>query len=296
MENPFYAGYVTHKLIPNKTIVGKHPALVSEELFLKANNVSNQTKGDDIRENKSHESLPLKSFMKDEDTQAPFTGYIAKKGDIPYYKTRGSEKAVNINAKKVNTAFMQMLQYFELGEENLDKLEAKVNSKIREKLADHLSVERRIKAEQKALKTKQESLVEKYVEGEIEVETYHQLKEKYGNRIIEIQNQISSFSVNSSNLDKMIKKGIEISRNTAKTWELSSFEQKRLLQNMLFPEGIYLSKKNMTVRTERVNQVMFQIAQQAVDCEENKKRKDEFSFIFPSWVARSRIELPTSGL
>jgi len=39
ISNPFYAGYVTGKLVEGKLINGKHPALVDLETFLKANEV-----------------------------------------------------------------------------------------------------------------------------------------------------------------------------------------------------------------------------------------------------------------
>jgi hypothetical protein len=38
-RNPFYCGYVAHSLMDGQVIKGKHDALISEELFLRANDV-----------------------------------------------------------------------------------------------------------------------------------------------------------------------------------------------------------------------------------------------------------------
>ena len=42
LRNPFYCGYITHNLLEDKTIKGKHPALISEEIFLQVNNLLNK--------------------------------------------------------------------------------------------------------------------------------------------------------------------------------------------------------------------------------------------------------------
>ncbi len=78
LSNVFYCGYVTNSLIPNEIYKGHHPALVSEELFFKANNIipKNSSKGTPKRY--KIPELPLKTFAKDEISLSPFTGYKQK--------------------------------------------------------------------------------------------------------------------------------------------------------------------------------------------------------------------------
>jgi hypothetical protein len=40
LANPFYCGYISVVLLPGEIIKGKHPALIDEETFLKANQIS----------------------------------------------------------------------------------------------------------------------------------------------------------------------------------------------------------------------------------------------------------------
>ena len=100
ISNPFYAGYITGKLLDYKLIKGHHPALIDLETYLKANKLLKESPVADIARSQKVEELPLKIFAKDSITNSPFTGYI-KKGNW-YYMARHKGAGVNISAKKMN--------------------------------------------------------------------------------------------------------------------------------------------------------------------------------------------------
>lgn len=78
LRNPFYCGYISHNLLDGEVIKGKHPALISEELFLQVNNViSKYRQGHKL--NEEEEKTPLRRFLLCEVCGAPFTGYMKKK-------------------------------------------------------------------------------------------------------------------------------------------------------------------------------------------------------------------------
>ena len=171
---PSKNGYVTNKLLPE----GKHPALVAEKHFKKVSGVEDGKAPQGVTA--THDDLLLKTFLKDEEIGSPFTGYIAKKGIIPYYKTRLKEKAVNINANKVNETFANMLSLFQIGgdlaREIGDELIHRLSAKIEEQLAE-----------------------EKYIFDKIEAELYHKYKAKFDAEIRQIEKQLSSAPIKSSN-------------------------------------------------------------------------------------------------
>lgn len=136
--NPFYCGYITHSLIPGEIHRGKHPALVSEKLFIAANELTATAPSAGIAKKFKIEDLPLKIFAKAETSPtlpltvgsgenakaaAPLTGY-RKKG-IYYYKSRGKGPAINVNAAHLNNLFSDQLRKFEYDKKHTKKLQKK---------------------------------------------------------------------------------------------------------------------------------------------------------------------------
>jgi site-specific DNA recombinase len=290
LANPFYAGYISHNLLEGEILKGKHIALVSEELFFAANNAKDNAKGKIKRANKKHEELPLKTFMKDEESGVPFTGYIARKVDIPYYKNRHGNKSVNINARKVNNLFKVMLSAFQIDESEKLVIEEMLMKAVKEKLKSSIKQEEKSRKTIKEFNEKKEALAEKFVEGDLDKETYRKLKDKYQSQIREAEAILQNSPLESSNLKGVVKKTVDICLQFPGLWEKASFDNKRILQELVFPEGILLNKKNRTVRTERINELLFSIAQYTSDIEENKKGENDFEIIFPHSVPGVGIE------
>ena len=61
----------------------------------------------------------------------------------------------------------------------------------------------------------------------------------------------------------------------------ADYGQKQQLQNLIFPEGMYYSKKKDTGRADRVNTVFLSMSQLAGKLEENKKGEISFETNFP---------------
>ena len=296
LENPFYAGFVRDKLIPNEIVKGKHPALVSEKVFIEVNDEKSHKRGQELRSTKEHDDLPLKTFMVDEDTGMPFTGYIAKKGDIPYYKNRHKNKAVNINARKVNGVFKEMLKGLEIKPENKKEYEELVMQKVMELLKDNLEDEKTLTKELRALKLKMNNLEEKFIDDVISQDIFEKHKLKINAKISAIEKQINKTPIKRSNLEKAIKKGIEITSEVSSLWASSDYQSKRQLQNLVFPEGISLNKEKQTVRTSRINSIIFQIAEQQRDCCKTKTGINDFEIIYSRLVENTGVEPVTSTL
>ena len=87
--NPFYAGYVTGKLVGGRLIEGKHPSLIDLDTFLKVQEILNDNPVVGVPKVSRHDEVPLKIFARDEISGKPFTGYQTK-GNW-YYKTKNAE-------------------------------------------------------------------------------------------------------------------------------------------------------------------------------------------------------------
>ncbi|MDX5428348.1 MAG: recombinase family protein, partial [Bacteroidota bacterium] len=290
-SNPFYAGYITDTLIPNEVIAGHHPPLVSKALWERVNNVGNHnTTCQPSRSTIEHPDLPLKAFLKEEETGIPFTGYEVKAKSIAYYKTRERGKAVNLNAKKTNLLFEKVLSMVEIDPSLSTTLEEKVVAKVESLLQEELKGEKTIKAQITQLKGRLQSLETKFLDDLVDVEDYQRLKRSIGTQMADLEGKLGKEPINSSNLQKAVKKGLEISANLSALWASSDFQGKRTLQEMVFPEGIFISKEKARVRTGRLNSVIFCIRDAVGPLEGIKKGKNDFDIIFPSLVAPPGIE------
>ncbi len=293
LENPFYAGFITDKLIPGEIVKGKHPALISEAVFLKVNRTDEPEV--EKRSTTNHAELPLKSFAKEEDSRIPFTGYIAKKGDIPYYKTRYRGKATNINAKKLNDAFRVLIDQFNIGETHIETLNAKVEAKLKERITEHIANEKALTKDVNELKKNLESVEEKYVQDEIDLDVYGKYKDKFKVELRAKEALLSQVPIKSSNLEKAVKNGVEICRNPLTAWDKSDYIGKRNLQKLLFPAGILVSKEKRSVRTECVNEVILEIAHQSGVLAHKKTGETEFEIDYSRVVVPPGIEPGTQG-
>ncbi len=94
LRNPFYCGKIISNHIQGEIIEGKHPKIVSDELFLKVNGCLNK-KGYGEKINKDAEDLPLKRFVKSAKCGTPYTGYLAKQ------KAYGITKTINQEVVKI---------------------------------------------------------------------------------------------------------------------------------------------------------------------------------------------------
>ena len=79
-------------------------------------------------------------------------------------------------------------------------------------------------------------------------------------------------------------------------WDKQDLLGKKIMIKSLYPKGIFVDVKNMLYRTRNKNMFIEYIQDITGDYGQTKKRNSELTFNYSALVARSRIELPTSGL
>jgi site-specific DNA recombinase len=269
ISNPFYAGYVTGKLLEGKLVKGQHPALIELETFLKANAILQQAPTAGIPKQHRHEELPLKIFAKDELSGQPLTGYITK-GNW-YYKTKKGTFPVNISATKLNSLFITILNQFEYKKEYKNILAKLLSEKLKIRLTQSVAESKLLKKKLSEKQTAIDKIEEKFVLGQINAELFEKYSTKYKQELNELQQELDHSTIDSSNLDKGIEKCLQIAQNIGAAWVEASFENKQRLQNLVFPEGILYNKLKGVVRTPRVNSLFAAIEPLKRITAENKK-------------------------
>ena len=296
LRNTFYCGKIISSHIPGEIIEGKQPKLISEEMFLKVNGMLNKT-GYGQKLNKEAEELPLKKFVRSAKCGTPYTGYLAKKKGLWYYKNNRNGSCENRSAKKMNAKFAALMSSYHIKEEKYKEplkdilldifkesnKEVMNQSKLNEKKIDKIEIQL-------------DRLEERYVFEEINKSQYDKFKQKLEQEKEELLKEYDKEGFDLSNLEKAVDKALNYSFKLSEIWVSGDLEQKRKLQEMVFPEGIEYDHGNDVYRTFRVN-VIFELIRSLST--ENKDKKKGFSQFEPKkshLVAGTGLEPVTFGL
>ena len=277
LKNPFYCGKIISNHVPNEIIEGKHPKIVSEELFLKVNGKLNKT-GYGEKLLKDAEELPLKKFVKSANCGTPYTGYLAKKKGLWYYKNNRPGSCENRSAKKMNQKFAELLATYQITDEKFKaplkdiilNLFKEINQEI---IAQSLQNEKQIRLIEKKI----ERLEERYVFEEINNAQYTKFKQKLNTEKEQILSETEKDGIDLSNLEKAIENALNLSINLSKLWASGNLEQKRKIQKMVFPDGIEYDHQNDVYRTFRTNSI-FNVIHSLSETNRHKKNGNNADF------------------
>lgn len=299
-KNPFYCGLITHNMLEGKVVEGNHERLVSRDTFLKVNGLLKENShGYSIIE--ENVNIPLKRFLTCGHCGKPMRGYIVKKKNIHYYKCNTTACNNNKNATFLNKLFERVLNTFKINEAKdvLELIKRQTVAVFNQLTSGKQDDYEELKRQHAELVKKIERLEERYIEEEVGSELYRKFRDKYNEERSEIEEKMMMLSRQVSNLDENIGFAMKFALDLPLKWVSADYITKSRIQFLLFPHGISYSKKMNECRTTRINSVFLYIAyfQQVIS---NKKRGiPELGLDFASfatWVAGSRIELPTSGL
>ena len=84
-----------------------------------------------------------------------------------------------------------------------------------------------------------------------------------------------------------------MSSNLTDIWTCGDLDQKKKIQNLVFPSGLGYDKSNGKVRTTRVNSIFSCIPEIAKKLKKTKNGKPVKSNQFSAWVTPARFEPAT---
>jgi site-specific DNA recombinase len=255
-SNPFYAGVIVHRSLQGRAVKGQHPAIVSQELFMKVNNVRKEAGGKyGVSHTKEYDNITLKLFMSCAKCGSPFTGYRAKQREnLWYYKCRKKGCGCNKNADKVNRSFVMLLEKFTLKEELVAPLLFQLEAEFEVLNKDKAEQLKLLNARLLEIGKKIETMQEKYLTTDsIDTNIYNKFLEKYTTEMALINQEISSSAANSSNIEMYAKKSLEFACKLPSVWTSSDTKRKEALQKLVFPDGIEYDTEKNTVLTKKIS-------------------------------------------
>ena len=268
-RNPFYCGIICHKYLEGDVLEGKHEKLISQEIFLKVNEIQSKTAYKYVHA-KKNDKLPLRKYVLCSKCNTPFTGYFNKKKSIYYYKCNRIGCKCNKNAQQMHELYINLLSAYSINELFLDPLKLQLGRTF-----DYLNRQNEITRKElilslKEKKTSIDKIEERFVLGEINKELFEKYSERIKADILSIEEQLNKVSLKLSNHQKYINYTISISSKLNKIWELADFDRKIKFQYLLFPNGISYDKENHTYRTTKINNVFSYISDISKEMEKKK--------------------------
>lgn len=277
LTNPFYCGKMVHKALEGEVITGKHEKLVSEAVFLEANNIMAEKKLG-LQTKKERPEIALKRFMRCSTCNQPMRGYIANGYDMPYYKCNTKGCKCNRNANLLNGQFESLLEGFQLNEAYLPLLQEQLYLTFEEHNESLKENEAAISRQIGEIKMKLERIEERFILEELTAELYTKYKVKFEKEMEDIEAERTTNKIEMSKLDDYIAFSLSCCTNLGKMWASGDYTQRQELQNALFEGGIVYDRQKDECRDTGTNEFLTTISELSKDLgkftPETKKKID----------------------
>ena len=292
-KNPFYCGYVSHKLLNGEIVKGNHPALIDEKLFLRANELK---KTDGFKSKKENDYLPLKGFVKDADSNASFTGYLVKKKGLYYYKANRVGVKVNKSADMMHGKFKELLADYTIDSSHIEPLKIQLQYTWENLTESNTSEKKTLSLKLNEVDEEFYNLRKRHAIGTVSLDIYEEFSFEMKERKEALITQLEKLNQKLSNPKELIHFTCKLAANLAPVWSSGDYYQKQMFQNVLFPNGLLYDVKIEHYRTPVVNSAIACIADLSKGLTEMKNGNPLFVKENSRSVARSGLEPETSGL
>ena len=252
-RNPFFCGFMSHNLLNGEVVKGKHPALIDEDLFLRANELK---KTDGYKSNKANDNLPLKVFVKEAESGAPFTGYLVKKKGLYYYKVNKPGIRINRSIHIMHDKFKELLHDYTIDADHIEPLSIQLRYTWENLTETNTSEKKALSLKLNEVEEEFYNLRKRHAIGKVTIDIYEEFSLEMKKNKEELLKQFETLDQKLSNPKELIHFTCKLSANLAPVWESGDYYQKQVFQNSLFPSGLVYDAKIEHYRTPVVNSVV----------------------------------------
>jgi site-specific DNA recombinase len=260
LKNPTYAGYVSDKFTEYKNVPGKHPSIISKEIFEKNQRL---LYGPNSRLNEKHEhtnsKYPLRGLLlchnckKALYSSAPTTGN--GKSSPRYHCARRSCTGIvpSVKADIVHKEFEEMLKNIKPSNEIL-RLYKHILVKEANTALDNLNTKiERTREELNRISELRSKAINKFIAEELTKEEKDTYLSDLDNQKIEISLDLERFEKQQMIRETDIEQAINIMEKVDKQWAVSEVDVQIRFQNMLFPRGVVYDSKEHKFGTNEIS-------------------------------------------
>ena len=264
-RNEFYAGRICNSLLEDNYIKGNWEPLISKTEFQKLQKIINGTSKVGVEKLSGKTETPLApKYLICGECNNTMTSYKNKKKNVFYYKCNACNKTANAETtikstnEGVNDGFLKLINNFQLSE-NLQNLFIEQVRIILTAEKDNASEKKRqLTLDLNDLNEKVDLIEYRYAINEISKEIYERQNQKMKESIQQKMKELNNLPTKKSNLEKSIKYFVQIAGNPCDFYEKLEYNQKRVFQKLLFPEGLQYSMKKREYLTSNTG-VLFNL-------------------------------------
>jgi hypothetical protein len=299
-RNTFYCGIGINKLVDGP-IEGKWEPLVSKEDFIKMQEVLEKN-ASGYQHKKEVDERPLTRLLRCNSCDCYMVGYKNNQKNLHYYRCLKC-KGVSLNAhstpqakkKSAEALFQELLAQYQIPKKYAPLVEMQLKKLFNHYMENNHGQDEHLEKQYSNLQKQIKDLQLRFGLGKIDKEIYELTLEHLNGQLVEIGKEMNNGKVKISNLDSLLKNAMSKLENISKIWASGELEEKRALQKILFPEGIFYDAKNNQYLTRNTNKFIELVACLSMNCEGIKKEDYQNLIEKSSLVPESRLELPSAA-
>lgn len=238
IRNELYAGWISKFGERHR---GLFQPVISEELYSKVQMLLNHKKRPRQKRLTDNPDFPLRRFMRHPSgkllTGAWSTGCRQK---YAYYLIH--KAGINIRKHDLENAFKEWLNCFRMDIVHFGKLYAYVNANLQRDLLEDKGAKIRLEGRLVALKNKQNSIINKNLDGVISDELCKEKLADINAELYDVQKTLTTSSEEGLNKEEVLKLVREVLTHPGDLWDKADLQGKVKLQWFYFPHGIEIDK------------------------------------------------------
>jgi site-specific DNA recombinase len=258
IRNPVYCGKIIvpkHKDEETVFVKGQHEPIISEALFYDVQDVL------DVRGRKyrlkvvANDSLPLRGYLICQLCGKALTGSASKGRNkyYPYYHCVG-ECRCRFRAEGVNQLFVKELRKYMPRPELKDLFRMSLSEAYYNQAGRAQDDRKQLSAEIKEQEIRLAKAQELLLSEQIDPADYRSMKILYAEKLNKLQAKLAYLSANTTNIEELLKEGLDKLFRLDSIYENGSIEVKRQVIGSMYPEKLSFDGEHL--RTTRINEAL----------------------------------------
>lgn len=248
LRNPLYCGVIKHKWL-EQPIKGKIEPIVSEELFIKVQEILDGKKSQITGYNRNNPDFPLRQFLTCPNCNQPLTGGWSKgnaKEKFAYYHcyNKDCDCKLRVRADILNKIFPEYLKTIKPEQHLIELYQAvlkDVHKQNTKELSTHLECLNRKLSQAQERKDK---LLDMYMDEKVSEIDYRRKTEQLENDIRKIKAELIQTPPLEDDFNAYVDYACAVIANIDEMWLKGSLDLRQRIQRLIFPKGITYDLEN----------------------------------------------------
>ncbi len=238
--NPLYAGWVCGRVV-EVNVRGDWMPIIDQKSFDTVQDVLAGRKPNLTSYERNNPDFPLRRFVRCGKCGTSLTGSWSsgRNGKYAYYHCpKKACLAVNVKQEKLQSSFLNWLERLTPQQEAMDEIKDTIRTVWKHPEGDAQDLQRVLIVKSAKIETRKTTLVNRWLDGEIDQEGYTEQIARLSSEIGEVNQQLRSTEFEHIELEGVLAFAEKIVTRPSRLWVESSLDQRQRLQKTLSPNGI----------------------------------------------------------